>query len=200
MRKEVTHRSTGLNQLGHTVGLPRGGDVHKVHVRGFYWARRPKFEWRGKKYLERMRRIEFLDTHMVGDTAFVGVRVGAGGRGDDRESRRTPATSGSILSEGVEAHDGGTITLGGLLRTAASGMVLGEAATFTFVVSDADKRKGKITPLFCDKNKIYKGHLGPIEEDATSIVLEVDSFRIVRNGKENCRKIRNGGSRNFAMY
>ena len=200
MRKEVTHRSTGLNQLGHTVGLPRGGDVHKVHVRGFYWARRPKFEWRGKKYLERMRRIEFLDTHMVGDTAFVGVRVGAGGRGDDGASHRTPATSGSLLSEGVETRENGAIALGGLLRTAASGMVLGEAATFTFVVSDADKRKGKITPLFCGENEICRGRVGSIEEDATSIVLEVESFRIVRNGQEHCRKIRNGGSRNFAMY
>ena len=190
MRKEVTHRSTGLNQLGHTIGLPQEGDEHKVHVRGFYRARRPKFELLGKKYFEKMRRIQFLDTHMVGDTAFVCVHVGA----------ESHDISSSILSKGggKKANDGAGGTLGELIQTAASGMVLGEAARFTYDISDASESQ-KMS-LFRDKNRICRGHFDSVKDDATSIILEVDSFRIMRNGKENCRKRRNDGSRVAAMY
>ena len=184
--KKVTRRSQGLNQLGENIGLPKSGDVHKLHIRGYYLAPRPLFRLRGRKCWEKQRTVEFLDTHSVGDTAFVNVHVGDGG-----------GLSSSILPR-EDANDPDVIgVLGILIQSAATDMVLGEKATFTYDIAAASEQERR--SLF-DGKRICRGYYGPIEEDATELLLEIDSFRIERNGRDQCRKVQNSGSRTVAMY
>lgn len=193
MVKETTRRSDGLDQLGAHVGLPRSGDVHRLHVRGCYLARRPLFALRGRRYLVKERRVDFLDTHVVGDTAFVSVRVG-----DDKVG----VGGGGVLPKDDDENDNdddGGGTLGRLLRTAASGMVLGESATFACDVSSATEDERRSLFFGPERVRGIRGCLGPVGEDATGLMLEVDSFRIARDGTEHFRRVRNRGSRSFAI-
>ncbi len=186
MGKNVMHRSNGVDQLGQSIGLPRSGDVHKVHVRGYYLAHRPLFTLLGKKYFEKERRVEFLNTHNVGDTAFVCIHVGMGGG---------LSSSISILSkDDNDTANASGGTLGRLLQTAATGMMLGETSVFTYDVALAPVEERR--SLF-DADRICLGYLGPIGEDATKLLLEVDSFRIEREGKDQHRQVRNSGSRSL---
>lgn len=196
--KKVTHRSNGLDQLGRPVGLPRSGDVHRVHVRGSYLAHRPLFRLGGKQYLCKERRIDFLDTHSIGDTAFVNVHVGGGEKGGGNGG-----VSSSIRPHPKDDDNGGTTssstcTLGGLVQAAAAGMMLGESAVFTFDVAAASAAERR--SLFDSHSApMCRGYLGPIKEDATRLILEVDSFRMERDGRHHLRQVRNSGSRTVNM-
>uniref|UniRef100_A0A7S0B2H0 Uncharacterized protein n=1 Tax=Minutocellus polymorphus TaxID=265543 RepID=A0A7S0B2H0_9STRA len=194
MSKKTTHKSTGRNDLGHDIGPPQTGDVIKAHVRGFYLAQRPLLRLHGRKFFEKTRRIAFLDTHrisdthMIGDdTAYVSVHVGqtqGEGAGGGLSSSIISKGTGSAISSSilVKETDGGV--LGRLLSTAATGMVLGEKATFVYDLTAMDEVEKSL--LVNDESKICRGQFGSVADDATGLILEVESSRIVRNGKEHC--------------
>ena len=52
------------------------GDIAKVHIKGSYYAQRPLFRLCNKDYFLKQRKVDFLNTHFIGETAFVSVHIG----------------------------------------------------------------------------------------------------------------------------
>eukprot|EP00563_Minutocellus_polymorphus_P021194 CAMPEP_0197725438 /NCGR_PEP_ID=MMETSP1434-20131217/6974_1 /TAXON_ID=265543 /ORGANISM="Minutocellus polymorphus, Strain CCMP3303" /LENGTH=238 /DNA_ID=CAMNT_0043310913 /DNA_START=99 /DNA_END=815 /DNA_ORIENTATION=- len=181
--KKITHKSKAIDQLGNHVGMHQKGDVAKVHVRGHFLATRPLFRLGKKNFHVKQRKVFFLDTHHVGETAFVEVNIGNADKNnfDDDDC------------------DG----LGRLIRNAVEGMVFGESAIFTSDNISTRKEPSSSSPqriIGRSNARICRGHFYPVETDAEVLCLEIDSFRVVRNGKLRARQIRNGyGGRNWAM-
>jgi len=182
--KKITKKSD------HPIGLPQPGDVQKVHVKGYYVANRPLFELCGAKILEKERRIAFVDSHKISDshaigddTAYVSVHVGKPTETGALTSSILAKAPGSMLSSSIAANptDGGV--LGGFLSKAALGMVLGEKATFTYDLAEMDEVEKSL--LINDKGQLCRGHFGSVPEDATGLVLEIESCAVVREGKEH---------------
>lgn len=159
----ISYHSEGKDQLGRMVGKPQEGDVSKVHVAASYIAKRPKFKlgsWKVGK--EKDREQEFLDTKIVGDTAFFSL----------------PITSASSKKGGA-CH-----TFADILAACAAEMKLGETASFRF---DLDEK----SRLLLSKS-VHKGHYKSVPDDATGVCVVLDSFRIVRGKTEHFRTSRNG--------
>ena len=122
--KQVTHSgSKGQDQLGNMVGLLQPGDTAKLHMTAYFTAQRPMFQVGGKKFGDKVRKIEFLRTHSVGETAFVSIDVG-------KPHRQVP-------SDPI-----------GLIGYCIQDMQLGESATFTVDASvlKNPNAAGKIGP------------------------------------------------------
>lgn len=180
--KKITHKSKALDQLGNYIGTHQKGDVAKVHVRGHFLATRPLFRLGKKNFHVKQRKVEFFDTHFVGETAFLEINIGNAEKNkfDDDDS------------------DG----LGRMIRNAVEGMVFGESATFTAENISTRKESSSNSPQKINgrSDARIRGHLYPVEIDAEVLFLEIDSFQIVRNGKTHARQIRNGyGGRTWAM-
>ena len=182
--KKVTHKSD------HPIGLPKPGDVQKVHVKGYYVANRPLFTLCGTKFLEKERQVMFIDSHKISDshaigddTAYVSVHVGKPTEKGALTSSILAKAPGSMLSSSIAAAptDGGV--LGGFLSKAALGMVLGEKATFTYDLATMDEVEKSL--LINDKGQLCRGHFGSVPEDATGLVLKIESCAVVRDGKEH---------------
>ena len=181
---------TCTKKSDHSIGLPQPGDVQKVHVRGYYVARRPLFEICGAKVLEKEHRIAFVDSHKISDshaigddTAYVSVHVGKPTETGALTSSILAKAPGSMLSSSIAANptDGGV--LGGFLSKAALGMVLGEKATFTYDLAKMDDVEMSL--LVSDKGQLCRGHFGSVPEDATGLVLEIESCAVMRDGMEH---------------
>ncbi len=180
LRKEITHPGTGLDQLGNDMGMPRMGDVVKVHMKGNFFAQRPLFRLCNKDYFVKQRKMDFLNTHSIGETAYVKVHVGN--------------SSKNAFKDG----DGNGI--GRLVRVAVEGMAFGEAATFTCDNVEKALSFNSDNANCKGSKKICSGHDMDVDPDAEVMVLEIESFRIVRNNKEHCRQVRNGyGGRSWTM-
>eukprot|EP00542_Grammatophora_oceanica_P021881 CAMPEP_0194028760 /NCGR_PEP_ID=MMETSP0009_2-20130614/2662_1 /TAXON_ID=210454 /ORGANISM="Grammatophora oceanica, Strain CCMP 410" /LENGTH=166 /DNA_ID=CAMNT_0038668245 /DNA_START=26 /DNA_END=526 /DNA_ORIENTATION=+ len=68
---QFTFRADGTDQKGVMVGLPQKGDIAKCHIKGDFWAVR-----KGVFGKPKSKKIDFLDTHTVGDTAFLELNIG----------------------------------------------------------------------------------------------------------------------------
>ena len=174
LSKKVTHAGTGIDQIGNDIGTPRMGDIVKVHIKGSYYAQRPLFRLCNKDYFLKQRKVDFLHTHFIGETAFVSVHIG------------------NSSKNAFNDEDG--YGLGKLVRVAVEGMAFGEAAVFT---SDNVAKALNFGSDKGSKKSICRGH---VEADAEVLVLEIESFRIVRDGREHFRQVRNGyGGRSWTM-
>jgi hypothetical protein len=172
-KKEMIFSSEGVDQLGRQVGIPLPQDVVKLHIKGSYASTRPLFKI-GKKGFgaSKLRKMEFLSSHIIGETAFFEVPIQT-----TTSSTKVPKTVAEILEPCV--------------RT----MVLGEQSIFTLDFASMDETT---KDLFCGA-KIHKGHYKNMPRDAEKLIFDLDSFRIVRpdpskkNVKiEHYRKSRNG--------
>ena len=169
LSKKTTHAGTGLDQIGNDMGTPRMGDIVKVHMKGSYYARRPLFRLCTKDYFLKQRKVEFLNTHFIGETAFVSIHIG---------------NSSKNAFNDEDGHG-----LGKLVRVAVEGMAFGEAAVFT---SDNVAKAMSFGSNAGSKKLICRGHDMDVEADAEVLVLEIESFRIVRDGREHFRQVGNG--------
>lgn len=145
---KVTYDSDGLDQLGNQLGKPNPGDTARVHVKGYYISQKPSGLFRKKN-----AKKPFIDTHSVGETAFVDLQIPKQVQGNN-----------SLVAIFMDA-----------VRT----MKLGDAAETYFVSSEqgcTERIKGWIEDV-------------PPHHD---VVMQIDLFRIVRDGKEHRRKTRNG--------
>lgn len=177
LSKKITHSGSGLDQIGNDVGTIRNGDIVKVHMKGSYYGQRPLFRLCNKDYFLKQRKVEFLNSHFIGETAFVSVHIG------------------NSSKNAFNDEDG--YGLGKLVRIAVEGMAFGEAAVFTSnnVAKAMSFGGGKGS-----QKLICRGHDMHVEADADVLVLEIESFRIVRDGREHHRQVRNRfGGRTWAM-
>ena len=148
----------GLDQLGNVIGSPLAGDIVKVHMQAFYTAPRPLFH----RFFVKPRQVEFLSTHMIGDTCFFEMTIPA-------DHSNAPTSAMEILTVLIET------------------MVLGEGACFTL---DLDNHKVKA--MFVADRLHHRAQWGDIPDDATNLVLYIDASRIVRGNKEHRKVNRNG--------
>lgn len=169
--KVISRRAKGEDQLGNSVGLPREGDLVKFHVKAAFFAKRPKLQLGKIKFLEKRRPVQFISTHIIGDTAFVEIKIT------------------SDQPEPVKALD----DIVGFMRMFVHGMQLGEVATFTLSSSEFEVPE--------ENSKLCKGHYATLGEDADELMFEIDLFRIVRGGKEHrCRNRYGQGARIPGSY
>lgn len=158
--KQVTHTGgKGQDQLGNMVGVLQPGDTAKLHMTAYFTAQRPMFKMGSKKIGDKVRKIEFLRTHSVGETAFVSIDVG-------KPHRQVPSDPLGLIGYCIQD------------------MQLGESATFEVdaAVLKNPNAAGKIGP----------GHYKKIGDDAQTVVLKIDLFRVLRSGTLHHRPNRNG--------
>eukprot|EP00529_Nitzschia_sp_RCC80_P036537 CAMPEP_0113512356 /NCGR_PEP_ID=MMETSP0014_2-20120614/39298_1 /TAXON_ID=2857 /ORGANISM="Nitzschia sp." /LENGTH=197 /DNA_ID=CAMNT_0000408713 /DNA_START=476 /DNA_END=1069 /DNA_ORIENTATION=+ /assembly_acc=CAM_ASM_000159 len=184
--KKILYKGMGQDQLGNYIGTPEPGDVVKIHVRGFYVVRRPLFKL--GNFVVKRRKVEFLDTHMIGDTAFVELTI------DDGEEPNNDDGEEPNNDEGAK-HSSNNIVVE-MLTLAVKGMMLGESAKVMFG-DNALAGKRHLLPEAQDAagRAFFKSIPGDDEEEedsVQSIEFDIDCFRIVRRKKEHHRPARTG--------
>jgi hypothetical protein len=125
-------------------------------VKGKYNSVCPLFKLGSIKVANKPRTKEFISTHIVGETAFFDLDMSKAVFSD---SPPDPKTMNDLLAQCVRD------------------MVLGESATFAF---DVTGKSSYVKDIVRNSGKLHGGHYASVPEDANSIVLELDLFRIYR--------------------
>lgn len=161
-KKKILHPTNGKDQLGAAVGCPQPGDVAKIHVRGIFTEYNVPFCWGLSR--RSVVTTEFLDTHRIGDTAFVRLSI--------------PAANANSTSKPQEP------TLQDILIDAVQSMTLGESATVTYTTASEG--------ILLAKHCLHKGQYQDVPS-GVPVELQVDLFRIARGQEtEHRRPTRNG--------
>ena len=158
--------SNGADQLGREVGTPLPGDVVKLHGTASYESNRPLFKIGSKNFgANKLRKTEFLSTHIVGETGFIQAKISS-------SPTKAPTSAADVLAQCVQT------------------MMLGESAQFILDFASMDSTT---QDLFCN-TKIHKGHYKSIPRDAEKLVFELDLFRVGRDETEHFRTKRNSSA------
>ncbi|KAL3909718.1 MAG: hypothetical protein SGILL_007975, partial [Bacillariaceae sp.] len=140
----------------------------KFHMKASFAAEKPLFKLGKKKVGVKLRKKEFLNTHIVGDTAFFEVEI-------PTETTKSPTTADEIFASCVRS------------------ISLGDSAVFFLDVDSMDPKASKTF-----QHKLHKGHYKNVAAGTQQLFLEIDSFRIVRTDPttnlkiEHHRQNRNG--------
>jgi hypothetical protein len=102
------------------------------------------------------RTKEFISTHLVGETAFFDLDMSKATFSDSPADPKT---------------------LNDLLALCVRDMVLGESATFAF---DIMGTSSYIKDIVRNSGKLHRGHYANVPQDADSMILDLDLFRIYR--------------------
>ena len=163
LTKKMHYNAKGDDQLGKMVGQPCKGDVTKIHLVGVVVERNKPLFTIGKRafFVRKEVRNVFLDTHVIGELAFLNLPIPGGGAVDavNAATRKTA-----------------TCPLTAILTQAVQGMNLGDSCTFSFVTNDKGMH---------GLSHIHRGHYFTDLPANTTVDLHVDLFCIIRNGREH---------------
>jgi len=134
---------------------------------------------------------EVIGMHQPGDTAFIHLKGWyvaprtscCGGQAQDRKEEFVSThriSDTAFIEVPITKSDSKPSTLRECLESVLSTMELGDCVT------------AKFTTFPKNEKGLVKGQLERIPEDASELILEIDSFRIMRDGKVHRRTNRNG--------
>lgn len=164
--KKTTFATKGKNQMEELIAKPHPGDTARVHVVGYKIEyNKPRFQIGKTAFFNRkVSKTRFLDTHVIGDTAFITLPISP-----SKESARS-------VNEG-DARRVLTTVLMQVVQT----MNLGDSAEVHFITGPDGMLE-----------HVHKGQYEASIPSDVHLVLHVDLFRIVRDGREHFRPTRNG--------